>query len=487
MKYVLSPTVGLRSWQLVPHACYVQGNPYPQQLGREVFELLSRCDGATELDASAQLDRLAAAGVVHPAAEGEVWSAWSRPRSYDNRVFHSLNWAITGACNFNCRHCFMAADNAPMMGSFSWNECLALLDECERCGVQSITLTGGEPLLHPRFMDIARECARRGLSLSEINTNGSLVTAAMFDEFTELGISPEIKVSYDGVGHHDWLRGVPHAEEKALEAMRLAKEKGFKVRAQTNVHHGNLDVMFDTVELLDKMGVEEVRIIRTTETPRWRENGGNATLGIVEYYDAMLDLMDRCIQADLAIAVDVWQFVYYRPAKGTYGYHPAQISCSRYRDSTPACKGARGEIAVAYTGEVYPCNQLSGTCAALGMSFGNVKETPLHDLLTSGAYYDTVMLPVSEIRRHNAACQDCQYWKTCAGGCRAIATAFTKDYRHFDPAKCAFFKGGYMAKTDALFERAARPYRCLCDVEGMDKTGEPEAMAQVVARLGTYA
>ena len=113
MKYVLSPTVGLRSWQLVPHACYVQGDPYPQHLGREVFELLSRCDGATELDASAQLDRLAAAGVIHLAAEGETWSAWSRPRSYGNRVFHSLNWAITGACNFNCRHCFMAADNAP--------------------------------------------------------------------------------------------------------------------------------------------------------------------------------------------------------------------------------------------------------------------------------------------------------------------------------------------------------------------------------------
>lgn len=61
--------------------------------------------------------------------------------------------------------------------------------------------------------------------------------------------------------------------------MKLAKEKGFRVRSQTNVHRGNLDVMYDTVAMLEGMGVEEIRIIRTTETPRWRKNGGDAHSG----------------------------------------------------------------------------------------------------------------------------------------------------------------------------------------------------------------
>ena len=181
--------------------------------------------------------------------------------------------------------------------------------------------------------------------MGEINTNGSLLTAEMLDEFRELGLNPEIKVSYDGVGHHDWLRGVEGAEEKALGAMRLAHERGFKVRAQTNVHRGNLDVMPATIELLDEMGVEEVRVIRTTETPRWRENSEDATLGVIEYYDAMLDLMALCVERDFDISVDVWQFAYFNPRHGTYGYHPTQIACSRYRDNIPACKGARGDIA----------------------------------------------------------------------------------------------------------------------------------------------
>ena len=84
----------------------------------------------------------------------------------------------------------------------------------------------------------------------------------------------------------------------------------------------------------------------------------------------------------------------------------------------------------------------------MGVSLGNVRTTPLHELLVAGDYSDTVMLPVAQVREHNEPCQSCQYWPTCAGGCRAIALAFTGDYRHYDPAKCAFFKGGYMARVD---------------------------------------
>ena len=374
-----------------------------------------------------------------------------------------------------------------MMGEFSWEECVAFLDECESCGIQSVTLTGGEPMLHPRFRDIVREIYRRGMCLTELNTNGSFLTADFLDELKRLDMDTEIKISFDGIGHHDWLRGVPHAEEKALRAMKLAKEKGFRVRSQTNVHRGNLDVMYDTVAMLDGMGVEEIRIIRTTETPRWRKNGGDATLGIVEYYYEMTKLIERCLGSCFNISVDVWQFAHYRPGRGDYYFHPVQSDCGKYRDGIPACRGARGTVAVSYTGEVYPCNQTSGTFANMGISFGNVKTTLLHELLSGGKYLELVTMPVSDIREENEPCRNCQYWRCCMGGCRAIALAFTKDYKHYDPAKCAFFKGGYMQKLDEVFERAGRPYVCLSETGGMARHGEPEDLARTKLLLGSYA
>lgn len=487
MKYILNSNIGLRSWRLVPYAYYYHGYGYAQKLSKEAFVLLSSCDGKMELEDSPLLFRYLDAGWIHPAEPGETMDAWSVPRICDNRYFPKLNWAITGKCNFNCRHCFMASDNSPMLGEFSREEWHKILDECEHCGIQSITLTGGEPMLHPDFMEIVQECARRRLCIEEINTNGSFLTREILEEFRALGIDTEFKISYDGLGHHDWLRGVEQAEEKALNAMRLAKEMGFRVRSQTNVHRKNLDVMYDTVRLLDEMGIDEIRIIRTTETPRWRENSGDATLGLLEYYDEMLKLVKRCVDSDFHISVDVWQFLHYRPKEGTYFFHPVQSDCSRYRDSIPACRGTRGSIALSFNGEIYPCNQMSGTFAHMGISFGNVKKQPLQQLLQEGSYLEQVTMPVSEIREANPVCQSCQYWKCCMGGCRAIAVVVTGEYGHFDPAKCAFFKGGYMAKADRIFEQAPRLYRCISETGNMDREGEPQAADQIRNMLGSYA
>ena len=246
------------------------------------------------------------------------------------------------------------------------------------------------------------------------------------------------------------------------------------MRVQTNVHRGNLDVMYDTVVEMDRLGVEEIRIIRTSETPRWKENGGDQCLEITEYYETMLQLMERLVKEDFRIRVDIWQFALFNPATGIYHYQPVQGQCGKYRDSTPVCKGARGTIAVAHTGELAPCNQLSGTFAKMGIRCGNVKQTPLSEILAGGDYLDMVTMPVTQVSSHNEVCRSCQYWKCCMGGCRAISTAFTGDFLHYDPSKCAFFKGGYMKRIDDVFAKAKRPYRCSDDTGDMDRAGEKE-------------
>lgn len=463
----LADRIALRSWKLVPRAYYVSGVREARGLSREEFLTLINCDGAHDVEDTPVLRGLMERGLVVVCEPGDEITPWQRLRLSSTRYFPHINWSITGKCNFNCLHCFMAADNAPMMDEFTWEECLALLDEVEYAGIQTITLTGGEPMLHPHFMDLCREIARRHLTLAEINTNGSFITPEMLDEFRELGLDPEIKISYDGVGHHDWLRNRAGAEELARRAFELCHAKGFRTRAQTNVHRGNLDCMYDTVKWLDDLGVEEIRIIRTSEAPRWEENARGMCLGIDEYYDAMLELIERVVKSDMAIKVDVWQFVYFNPHGRWYGMHPVQGSCARYRDNAPVCKGARGTIAVSHTGELTPCNQLSGWFAAHGISLGNVKEKPLREFLTEGAYLDCVTTPVSKVRERNEQCEACPYWKVCMGGCRAIACALSGEFLAADKAKCLFFKGGYLEKVARAFASAKKSYRGIDDLRGL--------------------
>ena len=80
----------------------------------------------------------------------------------------------------------------------------------------------------------------------------------------------------------------------------------------------NLDSMLKTVELFDKMGVGETRIIRTTEAPRWVQNAGDATLTIEEYYNASLELWQKYAAAEHQMTITIWQFGELNPIYNLY-------------------------------------------------------------------------------------------------------------------------------------------------------------------------
>ena len=280
MKCILSENIALRTWRLVPYAYYIRGDRDAHGLSREDFELLCRCDGKQDIESADDLKRIAATGLARPAFEGESLTRWQERRVCDNRYFPALNWMITGKCNYNCLHCFNAADNAPLMSEFSMEEAMRLIDEADRCGINAFTITGGEPMLHKNFFDILKAIYDRGMFVEELNTNGHFIDAEALSRLRDIDEGILIKISFDGIGHHDWMRSRKGAEERALRAFSLCKEYGFTVMSQTNVHRKNLDTLMETAETLEEMGVDALRLIRTTEVPRWELNSGGATLSV---------------------------------------------------------------------------------------------------------------------------------------------------------------------------------------------------------------
>lgn len=308
MRYILDSRIALRSWQQVPYAYYWKGSPYAKGLKKEEFELLRSCDGKREQEADDLLETMAARGFIHPCRGEENLTDWQKYRHCENRYFPKVNWMITGKCNYNCLHCFNAADNAPSMSEWFLKEAEKFLDEARECGVNAFTITGGEPMLHKNFMDILTGIYERGMYVEEINTNGYFLRQGVLDQMKERGIRPLMKISFDGIGHHDWLRGRKGAEEDAIRAIRLCRANDFPVMIQTNVHRYNLDTLLETAKLMDSLGVWKMRIIRTSEAPRWKENAGDAALGLTEYYDRMLEFASAYMKSGCRMDVIIWQF-----------------------------------------------------------------------------------------------------------------------------------------------------------------------------------
>ncbi len=447
MYYVLNEDIALRSWWLVPYAYYAKGYEIALGISKKEFELLLQCDGNTPLNESETLQLLLEKRLIMPCAKGEkALTAWQKYLSCENRYFPKMNWMITGKCNYNCLHCFNAADNAPLMAEWTWEEAQKLIEEAQLCGVNAFTLTGGEPMLHKHFFDIVKSIYDHGMFVEEINTNGFFINEKILQDLKDIGADPLFKISFDGVGHHDWLRNKKGAEEIALNAIKLCKQFGFRVKAQTNVNRRNVEAMLPTIKLLDALDVEEIRIIRTTEAPRWIQNAGDATLSMQEYYDAMLALSKEVMMLDLSITIDFWIFMTLYPDRKMFKMRPCDGNAQKYRDSLPVCPGARGMVAVAADGEVYPCHQMSGRFIQEGISLANIKKTPLQTVLQSGAYLDKVCLTVGDRLKQNPDCQQCPYYKYCQGGCPAIAWITTDTYLGKDMARCFFYKEGYHKK-----------------------------------------
>ena len=447
MTYILNKNIALRSFWRVPYAYYRKGVRDAQKLTKEEFELLSLCDGQTDLSDSELLSRLEARGFIEKCEMGERTLAPWQKMDCDNRYFPAMNWMLTGKCNYNCLHCFNASDNSPLMAEFTLEEAEKLLDEARMCGINAFTITGGEPMCHKDFLPIIEGIYKRGMFVEELNTNGFYINQAVLDRMKEIGCYPLIKISFDGLGHHDWLRNRRGAEEDALRAIKLCVDNGFRVKAQTNVHRRNIESMLETARLLDEMGVYEMRIIRTTEAPRWNENAKGATLDLDEYFDKMLDFVKEYISEEHKMVIDIWQLMTLFPTSRSY--HLRTVACSEgeYRPTRPVCPGNRGMVAVAADGNVFPCMQMSGYYEARNDILGNVKRSGLRPLLQMGKYLAEVCTTVGELAKVNAECRECPYFKYCAGGCRAVALALTGDKMGVDRSKCLFWGRGYYEKT----------------------------------------
>ena len=449
MFYRLKDDIALRKWRYVDRAYYRKGVDQALGVSKEEFETLLLCDGEHDLNDNSVLQNLIKRNLIEKCNKGDSPTEWSKLHEYDNYYFPRMNLMITGKCNLNCLHCFNAKDNAPLNSELSYDDVINILDQAKDIGVHCFTLTGGEPLVHRRFLDIVKAIYERDMYVFELNTNGLLITQKMLDTFKDIGCDPLIKISFDGIGYHNWIRQHPKAEELTLKAIELCIKNGFRVKAQVQVNRKNVDVMMETAKLLDKMGVDEMRIIRTTEAPRWEKNSPQSSLTIEEYYEKMLDFARILQKSDIKMNIDIWQFLRIYPKQKRYYLVPISCSKEKFNIRIPMCKGNRGMIAVSSKGEVVPCLQMSGYFLEKGISLGNLFKTPLKELVKDSPYLDLAMAPLLKQLLESDKCGNCKYYKACTGGCPALGLLYSKDvnFYHEDITKCIFFENGWYEKV----------------------------------------
>jgi radical SAM protein with 4Fe4S-binding SPASM domain len=129
-------------------------------------------------------------------------------------------------------------------------------------GAETLTITGGEPLTHPEWIDLlCFACSRPGVKEVRLQTNAILLTSSHLDALAALAdCGLIIQTSLEGATSraHDRVRG-PGSFEATIKGLRLLLNSGFGSQlcvTFTEMEH-NFEELPDLLEMVDRMGIGE--------------------------------------------------------------------------------------------------------------------------------------------------------------------------------------------------------------------------------------
>jgi len=121
---------------------------------------------------------------------------------------------LTKRCNLKCDHCYLDATTKKGGGDdeLTTEECFRLIDQIAEVNRGSLlVITGGEPLVRPDILDIARHAVKQQFMVV-FGTNGMLIDDAIAKELVEIGVMG-VGISIDSLdpSKHNVFRGLPGA------------------------------------------------------------------------------------------------------------------------------------------------------------------------------------------------------------------------------------------------------------------------------------
>ena len=265
------------------------------------------------------------------------------------RQFRNLRVSLTAACNYACTYCVPDGKRLlPAREELDGDDLLGLVSLIVRtAGISKVRLTGGEPLLSPKFDNILMAVMALPLEDVSLTTNGQLVPRKM-DVIKASGLS-RINLSLDTL-NADHFRDIARSGDLAtvLKAVDLLQEAGVRIKINMVPMKGvNDDQVLPLLDFCLSRDIE----LRFIELMNMGHLQGNATFD--QQFFGMQDLLDRIgtqYEFEAAGAAYDSTSVRYAVSGGGEQGHFGIIA----NESAPFCAGC-SRLRIASNGRLYGC------------------------------------------------------------------------------------------------------------------------------------
>lgn len=200
--------------------------------------------------------------VVGAGASGAT--PWIGP---NGRVMERLELHLTYTCPERCAFC-SEEHRMQRYRAFpvTWARVATVLRQQAARGIKAVHFTGGEPTIHPHFVEALALAKKLGMRTS-VGTIGTMLARRDFAERV-MPYLDEALFSLHGpdAATHDAMAGRAGSFERVCAAMRNAQEiaPGFSAYVNTVMTRRNVDVLPDTAALADALGAKLIVVSNCT-------------------------------------------------------------------------------------------------------------------------------------------------------------------------------------------------------------------------------
>ena len=349
--------------------------------------------------------------------------------SEDKRPVVILN--LTKRCNLKCIHCYAGSNGTAGRGELSTVELLRVLDDLAEFGCPVVLFSGGEPLLHPDIVMLAKHAVTSGMR-AVISSNGTLITSEKAAELASAGLS-YIGISMDGSREtHDEFRAVKGAFDMALKGLRNARDAGIKTGLRFTMTRRNIDDIPIIMETLEAENIPRICFYHLVYTGRGKELFKEAlshskTREVVnKIIDYTSDFHKRGKKIEV-LTVDNHcdgPYLYLRLLRENHKRANEVMELLKYNGGNSSGSGVSS---INWDGSVYPDQFWRNHI------LGNVRERPFGDIWTDKNNDFLIKL---KNKKHyvTGRCARCRFLEICGGNFRARAEAVSGDIWAPDPA-----------------------------------------------------
>ncbi len=158
----------------------------------------------------------------------------------------SFQMELTNRCNERCVHCYIPhKDKINIMDKELFYD---VLEQLSKLGVYQLALSGGEPMLHPNFIDFVHAAKEKNMYVSVLSNltllNDDIIEALKYKAVS----SVQVSLYSTNPDHHDAITRLPGSYDKTVSSILALIENDIPVHISCPTMKENKDDFRDVLE-----------------------------------------------------------------------------------------------------------------------------------------------------------------------------------------------------------------------------------------------